>query len=1239
MDEFCGSKFWDDDLSWNTLDPELTKCFEKTALVWVPCIFLWALSPLDVYFILNSKNRDIPWNWRNLAKIVLTGALVIVTLTDIVTTFTWASCNDSTVYSVDVISPLVKLFTFAFSAVFVYYNRKYGIRTSGLQFLFWLLLLICAIPQLRTEIREAQETADKRSYNLISYTLYFTLVGCITLLSALADEPPRETKHRISKKPCPEQGAGALSRILYTWFDPMAWKGYRNPLVIEDLWDLNPEDSAKEVVPLFEKHWHASLEKSGRYLPVPNGNDAKFNGKFENVDFVPDKKPKKRVSVFPAIIKSFGLHFVAGSILKALGDLLTFINPKILALLIIFVQQGQEPWKGFMYAGLMFATNSLLTFFNVSHMKVIATVGMKMRTVLISAVYKKALRISVNARKEKTVGEIVNLMAVDSSRISMMTIFINMVWSAPLQICLSLYFLWQELGPSVLSGLALMILLIPLNGYIANKVKTMQGKQMKNKDERVKLMNEILNGIKVLKLYAWEGSMEDIIHPVRQKEIKTLRQSAYLNAATSFIWTGAPFLVSLVTFATYACVNTHEVLDAQKAYVSISLFNIIRGPLNMLPMVISNYIQATIALKRINDFLNAEELDPNNVTHEPNKETPVVIENGTFSWGEDPILRDINIKCERNSLGAIVGAVGSGKSSLISACLGEMYKLSGRVNTDGSIAYVSQQAWIQNATLKDNILFGQPYDKYKYEKVVDACALRSDFMMLQAGDATEIGEKGINLSGGQKQRISLARAVYSNADIYLLDDPLSAVDSHVGKHIFENVIGPKGLLSHKTRVLVTHGITYLPQTDKVIVLKDGKVSESGTYLELLNGKGAFAEFLLQHLNEEIDDETELDEITDQLNDTAIGEEVRRISRSRLRVSESISESASERTGNGLYQRQISVASQKSIRSINKMVKSTESLGKESAKVKKGKLIEAEKAETGNVKWEVYKHYIASIGVWLMLSVLLLNITYQAFSVGSNVWVGIWADDNDTMINGTVNTAKRDMYLAVYGVLGIGQAFSTMLSNLLFAKGTIRAAVKIHRQLLHNVMRVPCAFFDITPVGRVLGRFSQDINGIDLRLPNAFQMLMSTIVRVCGTLFVISFSTPLFIAVIIPVAILYIWIQRVYVATSRQVMRLSSVTASPIYSHFGETLSGAQCIRAYKKQEVFIEDSENKVDLNQICQYPTIISSRWLSLRLETIGNLIIFFAALFAVLEREKEPALVGLSVSYALQIFGKNYF
>ncbi|VEN58526.1 unnamed protein product [Callosobruchus maculatus] len=556
-----------------------------------------------------------------------------------------------------------------------------------------------------------------------------------------------------------------------------------------------------------------------------------------------------------------------------------------------------------------------------------------------------------------------------------------------------------------------------------------------------------------------------------------------------------------------------------------------------------------------------------------------------------------------------------------------MYKLSGKVNTDGSIAYASQQAWIQNATLRCNILFGRPYNKTEYDKVVEACALRADFNMLPAGDQTEIGEKGINLSGGQKQRISLARAVYSNADIYLLDDPLSAVDSHVGKHIFENVIGPKGLLKDKTRILVTHSITYLPQTDKVIVLKDRVVSESGTYLELLDRKGAFSEFLLQHLKEETVDDEDLEEITDQLESTPLGEEVRRISRSRLRVSES----GSERIING--SRKMSVASQRSIRSLNKTTKSTELLKQDATKVKQGKLIEAEKAETGSVKWKVYKHYISSIGVWLMLLVLTLNITCQAFSVGSNVWVGVWADDKDTLINGTVNTAKRDMYLAIYGVLGIGQALTTMLSNLLFAKGTIDAAVKIHRQLLHNVMRLPCAFFDITPVGRILGRFSQDINGVDMRLPSAFQMVMGTLIGVMSTIFVISYTSPLFIAVIVPVGVVYIGIQRIYVATSRQLMRLTSVTASPIYSHFGETLSGAQTIRSYKKQDEFIEESERKVDVNQSCQYPTIISGRWLAVRLETIGNLIIFFAALFAVLEREGEPALVGLSISYALQI------
>lgn len=235
---------------------------------------------------------------------------------------------------------------------------------------------------------------------------------------------------------------------------------------------------------------------------------------------------------------------------------------------------------------------------------------------------------------------------------------------------------------------------------------------------------------------------------------------------------------------------------------------------------------------------------------------PLIIENGTFNWGEDPILKNINLRVQNRTLTAVVGTVGSGKSSLISALLGEMEKVQGRVNTVGAIAYVAQQAWIQNATLKDNILFGKPYEKKKYDRIIEACALKPDFDMLPAGDQTEIGEKGINLSGGQKQRVSLARAVYADTSVYLLDDPLSAVDSHVGKHIFEKVLGPHGLLRSKTRVLVTHGITFLPQTDKIVVLKDGEISELGTYQELLDKKGAFSEFLIQHITEAAEQEDE-----------------------------------------------------------------------------------------------------------------------------------------------------------------------------------------------------------------------------------------------------------------------------------------------------------------------------------------------------------------------------------------------
>lgn len=401
------------------------------------------------------------------------------------------------------------------------------------------------------------------------------------------------------------------------------------------------------------------------------------------------------------------------------------------------------------------------------------------------------------------------------------------------------------------------------------------------------------------------------------------------------------------------------------------------------------------------------------------------IENGTFSWGgDDTTLQDINMVAKKGSLVAVVGSVGSGKSSIVSAFLGEMERITGVVNTNGTIAYVSQQAWIQNATLKDNILFGRAYNKAIYDKVVEACALKPDFDMLPAGDMTEIGEKGINLSGGQKQRVSLARAAYSDADIYFLDDPLSAVDSHVGKHIFEKVLGPSGMLGKKTRLLVTHGIIYLPQVDNIYVMKEGRVSEAGSYTELLSKKGAFAEFLIQHIQEtNAEDDEDLDELKATL-ETSVDDSELRDKLQRAISHRSRSESQSE-TGSlkGKLSRQNSVSSDGEPASggLRKRGASLE-LAKEEEDKEKDTLIEQEKAETGSVKWPVYKHYLRSIGMVLSVATIILNMLFQGFSIGSNIWLSRWSTD----VKAANDTGLRDMYLGVYGALGLGQGMLTVV---------------------------------------------------------------------------------------------------------------------------------------------------------------------------------------------------------------------
>ncbi|XP_024869611.1 multidrug resistance-associated protein 1 isoform X1 [Temnothorax curvispinosus] len=1199
---------------------------------------------MEAYYFLNSKRRNVPYTWLFISKQVLTVGLILLSIVDLGVAIHASTYR--TVHNVDYCTPIVKIVSFTLASTLMQYNRKHGMRTSGLLFLFWFFLTICGCVQYRSFVNEFIKGAEP-TYPLVSYMIYYPIVVILFVLNFLVDAEPKFSEYPTVESPCPEQSSSFPSRMIFAWFDSLAWKGFRKPLETSDLWSMNPEDMATEIVPKFDKYWNKNLRKTDEliwtYFRVESAK-ASYRKASGQVDFNSGRK-KKIASILPPICKAFGATFMFGAFLKLIQDVMTFISPQILKLLIDFTE-GEEPmWKGYFYSALLLVTAILQTLVLSQYFHRMFLVGLRIRTSLIAAIYRKALRLSNAARKETTLGEIVNLMSVDAQRFMDVTAYINMIWSAPLQIALALYFLWNILGPAVFAGLAVMIILIPVNGLIANKVKTLQIRQMKCKDERVKLMNEVLNGIKVLKLYAWEPSFEQQILEIRVKEIQVLKEAAYLNAGTSFIWSCAPFLVSLVSFTTYVLIDEKNVLNSTIAFVSLSLFNILRFPLSMLPMMIGNIVQAYVSVKRINKFMNMEELDPNNVQHDPSDPHALVIENGSFCWDseeiERPILRNINFHVEQGQLVAIVGTVGSGKSSLLSALLGEMDKLNGKVNTKGSIAYVSQQAWIQNATLQDNVLFGKALNKSVYNRVIEACALTPDFKMLPAGDQTEIGEKGINLSGGQKQRVALARAVYNDSENYFLDDPLSAVDSHVGKHIFEKVIGPNGLLRKKTRILVTHSITYLPEVDNIIVLKDGEITESGTYKQLLEKKGAFAEFLVQHLQEvgnlHVDDGSEADlrEIKQQLESTMGADELQqKLTRVRSRISESLSESGSvtdRKSLNGSLTRQYSTESQQSANYVH----SNSTKEKEALKPNNvgEKLIEIEKAETGSVKWKVYSHYLKSIGWFLSISTIVMNAVFQSFSIGSSVWLSVWSNDNSVR-NDTIDTAKRDMYLGVYGALGFGQGVTVFAMALFLAKGTVVASRRIFESTLQLVLHNPMSFFDRTPTGRILSRLGKDIDVIDNILPVILRTWITCLFSVIATLVVISYSTPIFIVVILPIGAIYYFIQRFYVATSRQLKRLESVSRSPIYSHFSESVTGAQIIRAYGVQEQFIHESENKVDFNQVCYFPSIIANRWLAVRLEMVGNLIIFFAALFAVLSRNTmSSGLVGLSVSYALQI------
>uniref|UniRef100_A0A7N6BYH4 ATP-binding cassette, sub-family C (CFTR/MRP), member 3 n=1 Tax=Anabas testudineus TaxID=64144 RepID=A0A7N6BYH4_ANATE len=1228
--------------------PDLPECFQLSVLSWLPCIYLWAVCPIYLFYLKRNNRGYIMMSIKNRFKTVFGLLLWIVCWIDLFYTFHELRHGHSQppIYFV---TPLVLGMTMLLATFLIQFERLRGVQSSGVLFIFWFLSVLCAIVPFRSKILQSEVT-DKLRFT--TFYFYFTLVVCELILCCFNEKPPLFSNVVTDPNPCPETTAGFLSRMTFWWFTSMAIKGYKMPLEAKDLWSLNQRDSSKAMVPTLLKEWEKEQAKAKSEQnqasqavyskPQPSTTNHVTGGvgggesSPEEVEVLlsNQKAASRQPSFLRALIKAFGPYFLIGSGFKLLQDLITFVNPQLLRMLISFTKQkGVPDWWGYTLAFLMFFTAFLQTLILHHHFQYCFVTGMNVRTAVIGAIYRKALAITNAAKRSTTVGEVVNLMSVDAQRFMDLTTFLNMLWSAPFQIMLALFFLWQNLGASVLAGVAVMIMLIPFNAVIAMKTRAYQVEQMQYKDSRIKLMNEILNGIKVLKLYAWEDSFKEKVLAIRQKELNVLRKTAYLGALSTMAWTSAPFLVALTTFAVYVYVDETHVLDAEKAFVSLSLFNILRFPLNMLPQVISSIVQASVSLKRVQGFLSHDELDPNSVDRKNTAtEYSVTVVNGKFTWAKEdpPVLHNINMMVPQGSLLAVVGHVGCGKSSLISALLGEMEKLEGDISIRGSVAYVPQQAWIQNATLRDNILFGKPYNEQKYRCVLEACALTPDLEVLPGGDMTEIGEKGINLSGGQRQRVSLARALYSDADVYLLDDPLSAVDAHVSKHIFDNLIGPEGVLKGKTRILVTHGISFLPQVDNIMVMVEGRVSEMGSYQELLKQNGAFAEFLRNYTLEDIieEDEATEDLIEDEqmFPDDALSNHIDMVD------SEPVINEAKRN-----FIRQISIISADGegtrSRSVRRHGCSQRKHGEPQEKKKPHemeKLIQAETAETGRVKTKVYLEYAKAVGPLLSVVICLLYGCQSGAAIGANIWLSQWTND------ATRNQTKENvnMRVGVYAALGIAQGILVLISSFTLAMGNMSAARKLHHNLLTNKLHTPQSFFDTTPIGRIINRFSKDIYVIDEALPATVLMFLGTFFVSLSTMIVIISSTPIFAVVIAPLAFIYIFVQRFYVATSRQLKRLESVSRSPIYSHFSETITGSSVIRAYGRHSAFVLMSDMKVDENQKSYYPSIVSNRWLGVRIEFIGNCIVLFAALFAVTGKESlNPGLVGLSVSYALQV------
>ncbi|KAK8620541.1 hypothetical protein V6N13_067014 [Hibiscus sabdariffa] len=970
----------------------------------------------------------------------------------------------------------------------------------------------------------------------------------------------------------PYSNAGIFSLLTFSWMGPLIAAGNKKTLDLEDVPQLDSSDSVIGAFPKFRNRLEAAdSERTG--VTTLKLVKALFFSAWKEILLT-------GLFVLMNTVASYAGPYLIDTFVQYLNGQREFENEGYLLVAAFFV------------AKLVECLSQRWWFFKLQQ------VGIRLKAVLIAMIYNKSLTLSCQSKQSQTSGEIINYMTVDAQRVGDFSWYMHDTWMVAVQVTLALLILYKNLGLAAIAAFVATILVMLANIPLGKMQENFQEKLMKSKDKRMKATSEVLRNMRILKLQGWEMKFLSKIIGLRSVEEGWLKKFIYTNSVTSFLFWVAPTFVSVATFGT--CIFLGIPLESGKILSALATFRILQEPIYNLPDTISTMVQTKVSLDRIATFLRLEDLQPDVMEKLPrgSSDTAVEIIDGNFSWdlsSSTPTLKDINLKVLHGMRVAVCGTVGSGKSSLLSCILGELPKISGTLKLCGTKAYVPQSPWIQSGKIEENILFGKEMERERYETVLEACTLKKDLEILSFGDQTVIGERGINLSGGQKQRIQIARALYQDADIYLFDDPFSAVDAHTGSHLFKKVL--LGILSSKTVIYVTHQVEFLPAADLILVMKNGRITQAGKYNDILDSGADFRELVGAH-----------NKALSALDTVEAG-------------------SSSEKGAN-----EADGAGGSDDREMQKEGKEANESGKEDDAGPKGQLVEEEEREKGKVGFSVYWKYITTAyGGALVPCVLLAQILFQIFQIGSNYWMA-WATPVSA---GAKPPVGNSTLLIVYVALAIASAFCVFARSIFLRVAGYKTATLLFQKMHLCIFRAPMLFFDSTPSGRILNRASTDQSAVDLNIPFQVGSFVFAVIQLLGIIAVMSQVAWQIFIIFIPVISICIWYQQYYISSARELARLVGVCKAPVIQNFSETISGATTIRSFDQESRFQQQNMILMDAYSRPSFHVSGAMESLCFRLDMLSSITFAFSLFFLISIPEGiiDPAIAGLAVTYGLNL------